>query len=295
MVSSQLLVIFFTVSNIIFNLNAEYVGKPQITADNKAILKQSFQLKCEYTGNDGDGEFVEWYKDDIAVSTEKPGHYIVQQNETESILIIKIFVKFDADVKVWQVKTKKNGNEAPSQCRFGQIALKPSPQGIETNRPNEKIDSAHGSIRRSEDKLVHLTCIIEPKQDNQNEINIEWEYSKDGETFSDLPPGINKEANRLVIEQVKKIHNGYYRCLLNGVPFTVLLRVKDRLAALWPFIGIVSVVLVLVIVILIFEKRQKSNKKTSTDDDEQDQANDPLVRTTTNTSENDNKKRAVNA
>jgi len=50
----------------------------------------------------------------------------------------------------------------------------------------------------------------------------------------------------------------------------------DRLAALWPFIGIVVVVLVLVIIILIFEKRQKSNKKsTTTDDDEQDRASDP--------------------
>ncbi len=50
----------------------------------------------------------------------------------------------------------------------------------------------------------------------------------------------------------------------------------DRLAALWPFIGIVCVVLVLVIIILIFEKRQKSNKKSATtDDDEHDRASDP--------------------
>ena len=50
----------------------------------------------------------------------------------------------------------------------------------------------------------------------------------------------------------------------------------DKLAALWPFIGIVSIVLTLVIIIIIFEKRQKSNKKTaSTDDDEQDRASDP--------------------
>ncbi|CAF3756401.1 unnamed protein product [Rotaria sp. Silwood1] len=167
-------------------------------------------------------------------------------------------------------------NEEPSQCRFGPILLKPSPQGIETNRPNEKIDSTHGSIRRSEDKSVHLKCIIEPKQDNPNDINIQWKFSKDGHSFSSLPSGINIIDNQLIIEKVKKNHN-------------------DRLAALWPFIGIVSVVLVLVIIILIFEKRQKSNKKNSSDDDEQDQANDPLVRTTTNMSENDNKKRTANA
>jgi uncharacterized membrane protein len=50
----------------------------------------------------------------------------------------------------------------------------------------------------------------------------------------------------------------------------------DRLAALWPFIGIVSIVLILVIIIIIFEKREKSNKKNvSTDDDDQDRASDP--------------------
>ncbi|CAF3046551.1 unnamed protein product [Rotaria sp. Silwood2] len=290
-----MLVIFFAVSNIIFNLNAQYVGIPHIAADIKAVLKHSLELKCEYTGNDGNGEFIGWYKDGVAVTTEKPGHYVVMQDATYSTLVIKIFVKSDENITVWQVKTKKNGTEEPSQCRFGQIRLKPSPQGIKTNRNNEKIESTHGSIRRSEDKLVHLKCIIDPEPIDPNEIDIQWDFSKDGHSFSNLPLGINKVDNELVIEKVKKIHNGYYRCSLNDVSFTVLLRVKDRLAALWPFIGIVSVVLVLVIIILIFEKRQKSNKKTSTDDDEQDQVNDPLVRTTTNTSENDNKKRAVNA
>ncbi|CAF3709959.1 unnamed protein product [Rotaria sp. Silwood1] len=286
---------YYLVSNIIFNLNAQYIGTPDITTNITAVLKHSLELKCEYKGVDGNGQFVGWYKDGVAVSTEKPGHYAVIHNETHSILTIRIFVKSDSDVKVWQVKTNKMDNEEPSQCRFGPILLKPSPQGIETNRPNEKIDSTHGSIRRSEDKSVHLKCIIEPKQDNPNDINIQWKFSKDGHSFSSLPSGINIIDNQLIIEKVKKNHNGYYHCSLNDVSFTVLLRVKDRLAALWPFIGIVSVVLVLVIIILIFEKRQKSNKKNSSDDDEQDQANDPLVRTTTNMSENDNKKRAANA
>ncbi|CAF4886668.1 unnamed protein product, partial [Rotaria magnacalcarata] len=60
------------------------------------------------------------------------------------------------------------------------------------------------------------------------------------------------------------------------ISFTVLLRVKDRLAPLWPFIGIVGTVALLVIVILIFEKRQKPARKAAgTEDEEHNRAKDP--------------------
>jgi hypothetical protein len=50
----------------------------------------------------------------------------------------------------------------------------------------------------------------------------------------------------------------------------------DQLAAFWPFIGIVSVVLALVLIILIYEKRQRLIRKAATtDDDDNDHANDP--------------------
>jgi hypothetical protein len=160
----------------------------------------------------------------------------------------------------------------------------------------EILDSPNQSIRRSEDQPLSLICLIDPP-DEPSIRSIRWQFSKDGHTYTDIRDRGDTHAdargNELIISSVKKYDRGYYRCTLNDISFEILLRVKgryffrkkiinfifwfilDRLAALWPFIGIISVVLVLVIIILIFEKRQKLNKKSITsDDDEQDQASD---------------------
>lgn len=73
------------------------------------------------------------------------------------------------------------------------------------------------------------------------------------------------------IKLVDMSHKGFIQCeatnefASHSAEFQ--LRVKDTLAALWPFLGIVAEVLLLCVIILIYEK--KCNKKSKGEDNEQ--------------------------
>lgn len=88
---------FYLVSNSIIYLNTQYVGTSQARGVPQVALRRSFEFKCEYTGSDADGEFVDWFKEvngqNISVSVDKPGHYVVKHNTEDSTLQIKIFGK----------------------------------------------------------------------------------------------------------------------------------------------------------------------------------------------------------
>jgi len=298
MESRTYLIVFVAICHCLLFCSANFVKHPNNDADLRAVYKRSFELECIYNGADGQPEFGEWYRDDKLISSEKQGHYVVKNTDTKSTLIIKIFVMADGEARKWYLKSSKANHPDSIACEFNQIKPIPSPQGLQTNRGNERIESVHDSIRRVEDEVISLKCLIKPDtQTGDGSTALQWEYSIDEKTFNPInAEGVQVNGDTLTIDQVKKFHRGYYRCSMNNVSFTVLLRVKDHLAALWPFLGIVGIVVVLVIVILIFERRQKKTRRTmGNDEDDNDHANDPLVRSQNRTSDNDNKKRAVRA
>ncbi|CAF0774914.1 unnamed protein product [Adineta ricciae] len=282
------------VLNTLIYSNGQFTQAPRNPADLQAALKQQFTLSCHYAGRDTSGDFLEWYRDSMPVKDEKPGHYVVKTSDKESNLTIKIFVKNDSLAHSWSVKTKKSTSGGIA-CRFNQIRLIQSPQSITTDK--EVLDASESSVRRIEGESVNFACNVEPQdQGYYRPKRVRWEFSTDNHNFGRLPAEIEETADNLLkIKEVKKIHRGYYRCELNNRHFTVLLRVKDRLAALWPFLGIVGVVLILVFIILVFEKRQKATRKAATATNDEDNTRDPLVRTTNKSSDNDNKKNVVKA
>lgn len=76
-----------------------------------------------------------------------------------------------------------------------------------------------------------------------------------------LVESLGQASKRLVIEQVKPEHRSYYVCLAdNGVTErarkVIYIRVKDKLVALWPFLGIVAELFILFTIIYVWETRR---------------------------------------
>ncbi|XP_062869056.1 basigin isoform X2 [Trichomycterus rosablanca] len=74
----------------------------------------------------------------------------------------------------------------------------------------------------------------------------------------------------LIIDNLEGDDAGDYECFgsndLGQHSLKIHLRVRSRLAALWPFLGIVAEVIILVTVIFIYEKRRKPDEITDDDD-----------------------------
>lgn len=132
------------------------------------------------------------------------------------------------------------------------------------------------SEHASEGEFVKLIC----KSDASHPPVDEWAWFKisdtGDQTISNGTEGkyivvSTPEMTELTINNLDlSVDPGTYVCNATSsqgsTQETISLRVRSRLAALWPFLGIVAEVLVLVTIIFIYEKRRKPDQTLDEDD-----------------------------
>lgn len=121
------------------------------------------------------------------------------------------------------------------------------------------IESMEKSRNLVQTDKLHLECHVQSYPFS----SVYWK--KDNETFkNDASNRVFTNNNRtLIIYDLQFSDRGEYTCvatnIVNTTSMTVLVRVKDKLAALWPFLGIVAEVVILCIIIFICEKRRSKD------------------------------------
>ncbi|KAL6029904.1 hypothetical protein STEG23_030835 [Scotinomys teguina] len=139
-----------------------------------------------------------------------------------------------------------------------------------------RIKAGKKSEHSSEGENVRLVC----KSDSSHPPITQWTWLKTSDSGDQLITN-GSESKYVVISTAERSEltisnldinsdSGTYVCNATNshgtVQERVTLCVRSRLAALWPFLGIVAVVLVLVTIIFIYEKRQKPDQTLDEDD-----------------------------
>lgn len=124
---------------------------------------------------------------------------------------------------------------------------------------------------------VEFKCTLLLGDDDESK-KVTWTWKKNDTEIdsanSNYEIKSEKNSTVLVVKKVSKEDKGDYVCEVDNeigqTSEVIQLRVKDALAALWPFLAIVAEVIILCVIILVYEK--KCAKKPANHEEENEQA-----------------------
>ncbi|XP_022912966.1 neuroplastin [Onthophagus taurus] len=254
--------IFSCLLNIAFSadVKVEVIAPEEIVKYN---LTKDLVLQCNVkNGNATALQFV-WKKDDKDVVDTLKDRATYSSNDNNVTLTISKATDDDAGNYTC---ISKDGDSATIRAATT----------IQVNTP-ENVNVVEG-------EKLRIVCAVVGKPVPEISWSVgEINYSSSSGHVTLLPdPEKNITNAVLLIDNVNITHKGPYKCIgrsliTNETVFDeAMVRVKDKYAALWPFLGICLEVFVLCAIILIYEKkRNKTELEESDTDQSPDQKNTP--------------------
>lgn len=225
-------VLFVTRTVNAIQTNEEIPGKG-IILDTKS---HTLALQCNYT--DDPSKEILWYKDGTRLSSEDKKYSINSDSNT---------------LEVNDPGYLDTGN-------YTCVVVGTEENATIVVQTNVSIEYAESSKNQVEGDPLTLSC----KASGVPIPVVTWFKDDEPLNISDprvtLEPINNVSDAKLVIQDLNFDDRAQYTCVAsNGISnetMTVLVRVKDKLAALWPFLGICVEVAVLCAIIFIYEKKR---------------------------------------
>ncbi|CAL7944212.1 unnamed protein product [Xylocopa violacea] len=231
-----------------FRLTIYYDIKIQVLTGNVPL-----KLECNKTV----GEKVQWFKENSPIQTVLSGKedFYKLENETSILVLLK-----DIDELYGNYTCK--GNNTSTEYRILQ-------------KPTAYMPKSTSVV---EGEKLHLTCAGKQSPG----IKVAWTFGDQNYTRSSGRVKLGWDHERgiygavLTVENIEINDRGEIFCRVsynwsdsnNTADAKTLLRVKDKLAALWPFLGICAEVVVLCAIILVYEKKRNKAELEESDTDQ---------------------------
>ncbi|XP_054278207.1 basigin isoform X2 [Macrosteles quadrilineatus] len=240
--------------------NAEY--------SNYKVLNygESMVLQCNET-NPSKELVVKWFKYDTPIVSSGGNHpkYVVKDNE----LIVNRALEDDVANYTCKLVNSKNNNSEVAKFDFQVVG-----------KPYVKLPEF---ITVIEEEKLKLECTVVGSHNPY----VEWKVGNEtydqseGRVKLSVDPVRGVKNALLELEPARMSDRGTINCTAHNIATTfaepnvasTYVRVKDKYAALWPFLGICAEVIVLCTVIFIYEKKRNKAELEESDTDQSPEQN----------------------
>lgn len=277
---------FLVLSVLIFSLEAVYSQSvtvhPYFTSEaTKSVIftvKKNLVVSCNVTADAGtkqDDVTVQWKKDNTALSEIGNLKNRFKQANDGWNYTLTVTDSTNNDVGNWSCHVTVGDQTVSAEIQAA--------TSIAVRIKTENINVVEEEKLRIECSVLgnpYPTLSWKIETSNYNDSVFDERVKIDSYTDDS---GKLVENGLLIIEKVNKEDRGLYYCIAtnkfwagNEEESKSMIRVKDKYAALWPFLGICAEVIVLCAVIIIYEKkRNKTELEESDTDQSPDQKNTP--------------------